>query len=185
MQVRRRGRFSFLFTRLLHSLTFLSSGCAEGGQYDIWSIFVMVSAVGVLLVMFSVGNFVSGLLCSCNTFSGKSIGSKLWAIFCFFAWGGICWFCKNWREPPIWQGDWQAMYRLLILFLGSVAAVSLSFVCALICRGVKSTYHVFVPGAIATVTMGVGAWFPEEINEDCVGENGRGEPTPLNDNYLL
>jgi hypothetical protein len=77
------------------------------------------------------------------------------------------------------------MYRLLILFLGSVAAVSLSFVCALICRGVKSTYHVFVPGAIATVTMGVGAWFPEEINEDCVGENGRGEPTPLNDNYLL
>ena len=42
---------------------------------------------------------------------------------------------------------------------------------------VKSSYHVFVPGAVAVV-MGVGAWFPEEINEECIdvfgGEFGEG-----------
>lgn len=43
---------------------------------------------------------------------------------------------------------------------------------------VKTQWIVFVPASIASVTMGVGAWFPEEFNEDCVdvfgGEFGEG-----------
>jgi hypothetical protein len=154
------------------------SGCAKGGQLDIWSIFVMVAAVAVLLNVFSIGNFLSGVLCSNSAFSGRNLGGKLWTVLCFCSWGAICLYCENWREPPIWQGSWEKMYQMLIYFLGLVAGVQFCFLLMLLCRGVKCTYHVFIPGAVAAVTMGVGAWFPEEINEECVdlfgGEFGEG-----------
>ena len=70
------------------------------------------------------------------------------------------------------------MYRAMLIFLGGTAAAAFILLFILIVLGVKTQALVFVPGAVATVVMGIGAWFPEEFNEDCIdifgGEFGEG-----------
>ncbi|GMH93446.1 hypothetical protein TrVE_jg488 [Triparma verrucosa] len=146
------------------------SGCSEGGQLDIWSIFVMCIAVAFLLVIWSYGQLV---------LSGRpSWGKNLWSVVIVATWGGLCWYCKDWRDPPLWQGSWEAMYRAMLIFLGGTAAAAFILLFILIVLGVKTQALVFVPGAVASVVMGIGAWFPEEFNEDCIdifgGEFGEG-----------
>ncbi|GMH66351.1 hypothetical protein TL16_g04410 [Triparma laevis f. inornata] len=146
------------------------SGCPSGGTLDIWSIFVMCIAVAVLLVIWTYG---------CLVLSGrKQVFKEIWSLTCVITWASLCWYCKDWQEPPIWQGTWEEMYRLLLIFLGGTAAMAFLLLALLIFLKVKTQWIVFVPASIASVTMGVGAWFPEEFNEDCVdvfgGEFGEG-----------
>ena len=148
------------------------SGCSRGGQLDIWSVFVLCNAVAFLLIVFTYLGLAVRLA------GGGVTGRLACKIFCLVAWAWTSWITQYWRDPPIWQGSWQKMYRLMLMFLGLTAGVALVLVFILIRLKVRSTYHVFVPGAVACVVLGVGAWFPEEINEDCIdvfgGEFGEG-----------
>ena len=94
------------------------SNCSEGGQLDIWSIFVLCGAVVWLLLVFS----YLGLCC--GTYMEGRRGRCAAQAICLALWSWTSWVTQDWNEPPIWQGSWQKMYRLMMISLGCVAGVS-------------------------------------------------------------
>jgi hypothetical protein len=146
-----------------------SAGSPFGGQLDIWSIFVMCNAVVFLMVGFT---FISLAARSLPNGAGpkvNTVASLLLVSFTVFA-DDYCW---EWYEH-FWQGSWDAMYALLMKFLGGMVVIYLLLIFTLCVLKIKHRIWPFVVLSALTLVAGVLVWVPEEINDECpeIAEQG-------------
>ncbi|GMI40405.1 hypothetical protein TeGR_g13540 [Tetraparma gracilis] len=142
-----------------------SAGSPLGGQMDIWSIFVMCNAVATL-IFYTMATSITSAILPKSRFPPKLCNTILaFACIAFLVW--LDNFSWNWHEH-FWLGSWDAMYTLLIQFVGSITASAAFLVVCLYALNNKHRAVPFFPLGLVTVAIAFASWTPEELNGECL-----------------